>query len=73
MTITYPLDGCDSATFELESDANEGQRDLLVLGLGEWLYENFGQELDCDAVLITLVWVQEPEEGAKRPPQGSES
>lgn len=73
MTITYPIGDCDTASFELDPGEMPGTSDHLILALADWLWVNFGQELDCDAVLISLVWVQGAEEARQGPRKAPES
>ncbi len=73
MTIEYPITTNDVLSVELNPATYRDPESKAVLAIADWLWQEYGIETDCDAIVITLLWMPTAEEGRQASPQAVES
>lgn len=73
MTMNVEGISQDTVSVELIPDENDEAAWIFLAHLSSILWTNYGLDLDCDTIVITLVYGSDGEERPQAAPQASES
>jgi hypothetical protein len=63
MNIHYPIPSNDALSVELDPCSEREPESGVVRAIADWFWQQHGLDLDCDALVVTMVWCGGAEDG----------
>jgi len=73
MNVDVGIDKADTLSIEIQPDENDLECWTMLAMLSALLWRDHGLELDCDTIVVTLVYGSANEEARQRPRSSTES